>query len=56
MQVPLLPGCVLEERHGMALAFAVFFLPREKDVAFSELRGNQQEGRWVLEGIFCGAQ
>ena len=39
----------------MALAFPVLFLPGERDVAFFEPRGNQQEGRWVLEGIFCGA-
>lgn len=29
----------------MALAFPVFSLPRERDVAFSEPRGNQQGGQ-----------
>lgn len=38
----------------MALAFPVLFLPGERDVAFSEPGANQQEGRWVLEGIFWG--
>lgn len=51
---PPLPGCSLEWRHGVALAFPVLFLPGERDVAFSEPGANQQEGRWVLEGIFWG--
>lgn len=38
----------------MALAFPVLFLPGERDVTFSEPGANQQEGRWVLEGIFWG--
>jgi len=55
-QAPLLPGCALERRRGVAVAFPVLFFPGERDVAFFEPRGNQQDGRWVLEGVFCGTR
>ena len=48
------PGCALEWRRGVALAFPVPFLPAERDVASSGPGGQVGAGGYILWSATMG--